>query len=210
MAIPMVARSWYNPAIAGGCSTWWQRRRTRVLLVWPVAMAAAQTDPSSSLLWLLATAATRSTGYCQRLMLRQLLVGSWWRWQSRVTHPSPSLQQHLVATAARQRLVVRHLMWLVAKAAALAVLLCRNNCGKPPHRGRCRPSCADQVSFARTALPTRAGAFFGRAMVVEKLPAYDSVRSWLTASQNEGVLKGPKKRGRASGRTWYHGTQCEY
>jgi hypothetical protein len=72
-----------------------------VLLVWLVAMAAAQTDPSSSLLWLLATAATRSSGYCQQLMLRQLAAMA-----VALTHPSPSLRQvprHLVATAVRQR-----------------------------------------------------------------------------------------------------------
>jgi hypothetical protein len=156
--------------------------------------------------------------------------------------------------------------------------LCRNNCGKPPHRGRCRPrqplapvpakhedvdtnanggveeedddfnweatltnwqrkqmkvklftlaevlgELADMwqqfISACKTLgvgerVPQKPSVIrahqaidkswgFGRAMVVEKLPAYDSVRSWLTAWQNEGVLKVPQKRGRASGRTWY-------
>jgi hypothetical protein len=158
------------------------------------------------------------------------------------------------------------------------VKLCRNNCGKPPHRGRCRPrqplapvpaerenvdtnandgvekedddfdwaatltkwqqeqmkvklftlaevlsALADmwqqfisafktlrvgervpqKPSVLRAYQATDKSWSFGRAMVVQKLPAYDSVRSWLTAWQNEGVLKVPKKRGRASGRTWY-------
>ncbi len=59
-----------------------------VLLVWLVAMAAVQTDPSSSLLWLSATAVNRSSGYCQRLMLRQLVAMA-----VALTRLSPSLRQ---------------------------------------------------------------------------------------------------------------------